>query len=124
MNREDMGVDVLVLHQKIVQLRKSKKITQEELSRKIGVTRSALSQYELGLRQPDYDIVKRMADYFNVSTDYLLGRETKKPIRSDLELSDDELIQKYNVVLDGKPIPEDILREILSYVRVRRSQKQ
>lgn len=48
------------------------------MANKIGVTRSALSQYELGLRQPDYDIVKKMADYFNVSTDYLLGRETNE----------------------------------------------
>jgi transcriptional regulator with XRE-family HTH domain len=67
-----------LLHHRIVELRKSKKITQEELAKKIDVSRSALSQYELGLRQPDYDIIKRIADFFGVSTDYLLGRETKK----------------------------------------------
>jgi transcriptional regulator with XRE-family HTH domain len=65
----------LVLHHRIVELRKSKKITQEGLSNKIGVSRSALSQYELGSRQPDYEIIKRMADFFGVSTDYLLGVE-------------------------------------------------
>lgn len=62
-----------MLHHRIVELRKSKKITQEGLSNKIGVSRSALSQYEIGSRQPDYDIIKRMADYFDVSIDYLLG---------------------------------------------------
>lgn len=70
-----------MFHRRIVELRKAKKITQEILAKQIGVTRSALSQYELGVRQPDYDIVKRIADYFGVSTDYLLGREVKEGFR-------------------------------------------
>jgi transcriptional regulator with XRE-family HTH domain len=73
-----MGGVPLVLHHRIVELRKSKKITQEGLSSKIGVSRSALSQYELGSRQPDYEIIKRMADFFGVSTDYLLGVEQSR----------------------------------------------
>lgn len=63
-----------LMHRRIVELRKAKKITQEGLAKQIGVTRSALSQYELGIRNPDYDIVKSIADYFGVTTDYLLGR--------------------------------------------------
>lgn len=62
-----------VLNERIVKLRKGKKITQEELANRIGVTRSALSQYELGTRQPDYETLQRMATFFDVSTDYLLG---------------------------------------------------
>lgn len=59
-----------MLHRRIVELRKAKKITQEKLASKIGVTRSALSQYELGIRQPDYDIINRIADFFEVSVDW------------------------------------------------------
>lgn len=63
-----------MLNERIVKLRKSRNITQEELAKKIGATRSALSQYEIGTRSPDYDTLKRIADYFEVSTDYLLGK--------------------------------------------------
>jgi transcriptional regulator with XRE-family HTH domain len=74
------GGEVPMFHHRIVELRKAKKITQEALSVKIGVTRSALSQYELGIRQPDYEIVKKIADYFNVTTDDLLGRKENNSI--------------------------------------------
>lgn len=63
-----------MLNERIVKLRKLRKITQEELAKKIGSTRSALSQYEIGTRSPDYETLKKIADYFEVSTDYLLGK--------------------------------------------------
>jgi transcriptional regulator with XRE-family HTH domain len=95
-----IGGDFTVLHHKIVALRKSKKITQEELAVKVGVSRSALSQYELGSRQPDYDIVCRIADFFDVSVDYLLGR--KLYIVSNKNQNDHilkEMVDKYNIDL-------------------------
>ena len=82
-----------MLHHRIVELRKSKKITQEGLSSKIGVSRSALSQYELGSRQPDYDIIKRMAEYFEVSIDYLLGNSESQIKESLQYLSDDQVLE-------------------------------
>lgn len=112
-----------MLNERLLKLRKEAKMTQEVLSLKLEIARTTYSGYELGTSEPDNDMLEKIADFYGVTTDYLLGRESKKPILSDLELSDDELIKKYNVVLDGKPISEDILREILSYVRVRRSLK-
>ena len=67
------GEIISVLHLKIVELRKRNKLTQSELANKIGVTRSALSQYEIGTRNPDYEILQKMSIFFEVSTDYLLG---------------------------------------------------
>lgn len=73
-----------LLNERIVKLRKLRNITQEELARRIRSTRSALSQYELGTRSPDYDTLKRMADYFEVSTDFLLGKDdSKKEVEID-----------------------------------------
>jgi SOS-response transcriptional repressors (RecA-mediated autopeptidases) len=59
--------------ERIAKLRDSEHLTQEELAIKVGLTRAALSHYEKGRREPDIDTVKRIADYFGVSLDYLMG---------------------------------------------------
>ena len=58
-------------------LRKEYGMTQVELAKKLGLTRSSLSMYELGDREPDFETLEAIADYFNVDMDYLLGRSTK-----------------------------------------------
>ena len=58
-------------------LRKAKGISLKEFGKIIGVAESTVSLYENGKRQPDYDTLSKIADFFGVSTDYLLGRETK-----------------------------------------------
>ncbi len=64
----------------IRKLRQEKGITQNELSNYLGLTPKMVSFYELGERFPPYDIINKLADYFDVSTDYLLGRsEIKNP---------------------------------------------
>ncbi len=64
----------------IRKLRQEKGITQNELSNYLGLTPKMVSFYELGERFPPYDIINKLADYFEVSTDYLLGRsEIKNP---------------------------------------------
>lgn len=62
----------------IRELRLEKDITQSELSNYLGLTPKMVSFYELGERFPPYDIINKLADYFNVSTDYLLGRSNIK----------------------------------------------
>ena len=63
-----------MLGDRLRKLRTKKKITQEELGRKVNVTKVSISGYENGNRNPDTDTLQKLADYFNVSTDYLLGR--------------------------------------------------
>ncbi len=72
----------------IRKLRLEKGITQNELSNYLGLTPKMVSFYELGERFPPYDIILKLADYFNVSTDYLLGRSTIK--------NAEELLTNYN----------------------------
>lgn len=59
---------------KIKQLREEINMSRSELAQKIGITYYALSKYETNERQPDYDTLKNIANLFDVSTDYLLGR--------------------------------------------------
>lgn len=50
-----------------------KKISQEEVARYIGITRSAYSHYEINNRQPVYETLIKLAAYFDVSLDYIIG---------------------------------------------------
>lgn len=58
-------------------LRSSHGLTQEELSKNLKISRSTIGMYESGARQPDFETLELIADYFNVDTDYLLGRTNK-----------------------------------------------
>jgi len=60
------------------QLRKEKGLTQAELAKLLSIGESTVSFYESGKRQPDYETLIRLAEVFNVSVDYLLGRTEHK----------------------------------------------
>lgn len=57
------------------ELRMSKGLSQGDLASKLGVSKSRISMYEVGSRQPDFEMLEKIADYFNVDIDYLLGKE-------------------------------------------------
>ena len=61
----------------ILELRKKKNITQEELAAELGVTAAAVSKWENGYTLPDILMLCALADYFEVTTDELLGRKSK-----------------------------------------------
>ncbi|WP_342412404.1 helix-turn-helix domain-containing protein [Bacillus sp. FSL K6-1560] len=73
-----MKVGDFMLGKRITSLRKQAGLTQEGLAKKLNITRSALSQYELGTREPNYDLLIKIADYFDVSIDFLLRGENKE----------------------------------------------
>lgn len=62
------------LGNRLKELRQQKNISQTEFSNLMGISRSAVSMYEMGKRTPDYDVLCQFADFFHVSTDYLLGK--------------------------------------------------
>lgn len=64
--------------ERLLKLRKKSNMTLEELAESVGTTKSTISRYENGMRQPKQDILEAFADFFNVSTDYLLGRTDLK----------------------------------------------
>jgi transcriptional regulator with XRE-family HTH domain len=61
-------------------LRLENNLTQKELAEKLNMQNTAISKYELGEREPDIETINNIAEFFNVSTDYLLGRtDIKNP---------------------------------------------
>lgn len=60
--------------QRLRELRKQRGISQNELSKHIGVSKSSVNMYERGEREPSLETLEAIADFFNVNMDYLLGR--------------------------------------------------
>jgi len=65
---------------RLKELRKEKKITQKELADSLGLAQSTIANYEQGIRFPDNAMIKKLADYFSVSLDYLLKRTEVREI--------------------------------------------
>jgi transcriptional regulator with XRE-family HTH domain len=110
-----------VLGERLKKLRIDKKLTQEQLGEKINVTKVSISGYENGNRSPDTETLQRLANYFNVSTDYLLGRtdnpnppgelpalteKDEKDIAKDLEKIINNLSTDGYAHFDGRSIEE------------------
>lgn len=62
-----------MLGERLERLRVEHGLSQDQLAEAVGLTRAAVSHYEKGRRRPDFDTVRKLADFFRVSTDYLLG---------------------------------------------------
>lgn len=66
------------------QLRQSKNLNQKQFAEEIYISPSAVSQYETGHTMPSLETLDRIAHYFNVSTDYLLGTSRHAEIENTL----------------------------------------
>lgn len=78
---------------RIKQLRELHAMTQTELSKKLGITRSSVNAWELGISVPSTQYIVELADIFKVSTDYLLCVETSSSINvSGLDEQDVQLV--------------------------------
>ncbi len=71
---------------RILELRKEKHLSQEFLAKYVGSTRSAISFYENGQRKIPTNIAVKLAEFFDVSTDYLLGNSNTRNLLEDDKL--------------------------------------
>ena len=92
------------------ELREANELTQSGIADKLGLTRSRIGMYETGKREPDYETLELIADFFNVDIDFLLGRSDKTTrLPNAVVLSNREkfLIEKYRLCDDhGKELIE------------------
>ncbi|MCD8295789.1 MAG: helix-turn-helix domain-containing protein [Clostridia bacterium] len=73
--------------ERLKSLRKARGLKQEDVATFLGITKSAYGNYELGQREPSLASLVKLADYFNVSVDYLLERTSNAMIYDSANLS-------------------------------------
>ena len=86
-----------------------KKLTQQEVANALNISVQAYSHYETGRREPDFNTLTRLANFFNVTTDYLLGKDIKDNNKG-------VKIPVLGVVPAGVPI--EAIEEILEYEEI------
>ena len=74
---------IIELGEKLKALRIENHLRQDQVARLVNVEKSSISMYETDMRQPSYITLVRLADVFNVSTDYLLGRKNSSTTGAD-----------------------------------------
>jgi transcriptional regulator with XRE-family HTH domain len=76
---------------RLEELRKQLGLSQNELAEKLNMTQQRISAYEKGKREPDINTITQLADFFGVSTDYLLGksniRKTDAEIKKEFDFA-------------------------------------
>lgn len=89
------------------QLRTEKKLTQRQLANLLNLSPSTIAMYETGQRKPDFETLQEIADFFDVSTDYLLGRTTIPNLYKETVLRESKV--SYNLDVGGLSV-EDIAK--------------
>ncbi|OQQ92002.1 helix-turn-helix domain-containing protein [Ligilactobacillus salivarius] len=103
-----------MLGNNIKELRKSKRMTQRDLAEAMKVSQQTVGAWETERAIPGADTLSELADYFNVTTDYLLGRPDKKDEDTKTaDIDDDDVIFTY----EGRRIPKEDLELIRRIMR-------
>lgn len=86
----------MTLGDRLKEARKQKNMTQMDASKRLGITNGALSGYERNYRDPDTEMLKKIADLYNVSSEWLLGRsdEMEKKLNSPFNSKDEKDVAK------------------------------
>lgn len=98
------------------ELRENKGLTLEQVAEALGLRNQYISNYELGKRRPDYDTLAKLADFYGVTVDYLLGREQKKaPTQEgECQISDDDI--KF-ALWGTREIDDDVLDRVRQFAK-------
>ena len=82
---------------RLISLRKERRLTREAFADILGISQFTLRNYELMKSEPNSDFLKEISNYFNVSTDYLLGvtEERERVSKYQLKESEHDMIKKF-----------------------------
>lgn len=113
-------------------LRLEKNLTQKELGIVFNKTKNNISQYETGKREPDNDTINQIADFFDVSVDYIFGRtnDRKGYVEPDEGISKDNiryktyeemlnrlkyLLEREGIIAEADPVPKEAIELIFKH---------
>ena len=99
---------------RLISLRKEQKMTQSDLAKLLGKQRSTVSGYETDGKEPDFDTLCTLADHFEVSVDYLLGRDDERRHADVVFRNDNANFKRHYDALpaDLKPVVTEILDDV------------
>lgn len=110
--------------QRLKELRTAKNISQEELGKHLNLRDSTISQYESGKRTPDYSTLLKIADFFGVTTDYLLGRTVcQQPPQKHYLIRDSSsecstiAAHRTDSIFESDDVPEEAKKSVEEFIQ-------
>ena len=97
---------MVAIGQRIKDLRMSRGLTQEQLADILKISKSRIGMYEIGKREPNFEMLEAIADYFNVDMNYLLG---KSDVPNQLMWA--SRLEEINQSVDLEKLKADISKE-------------
>ncbi len=87
-------------------------LTQQELAYRLGISRTALTHYENGSREMDYDLLIKTADLFDISVDYLIDRDSHAALFDDARIVTPKIFDIY------RRLPESAQEQLLAFAEI------
>jgi transcriptional regulator with XRE-family HTH domain len=114
---------LMELGKRIQELRKKAGLSQTDLAQKINISYTQMSRYEVKNVQPPADVLKKIADVFGVSVDYLISGDSEEKAKATLK--DTKLLQLFKAVEGMNEKDKNIITELIStFVFQRDTQKR
>lgn len=105
-----------MFNERLRKLRSEKKVSQQIVADYLGITKQAYSLYELGKREPDFETLVKLGEYFGVSTDFILrGEESSRT-------ADDDSIKF--ALFGTTDIDDEVLNEVRHYAQIARKMRE
>ena len=116
----------MTIGEQIKNLRLEKGYDQQDICAFLNIEQSTLSNYENDRRVPKPDMISKMADFFGVTTDYILGRTTnieltkkdKMEIDEYLNNFEDELLSQTGLMFNGEPMTQESKEKLIAAMRI------
>ncbi|PED91578.1 transcriptional regulator [Bacillus cereus] len=94
-------------------LRKERKLRQEDMAKQLGIARTTYAMYEQGNREPDYNTLIKLATFFEVSIDYLLGTTETRQVT---DIQDPDLYQWFKDINNATPQKREELKKFWEFI--------
>ena len=119
---------ILDFKYRVKQLREERQLTQTELGKILNISKQSISSYENGGSFPPQDMLEKLIEYFEVTSDYLLGRtdiKNPEPLTLDKELQ--QLLNDPDTLVafkDFKNLSDTDKQEIINFIKFKKQQNK
>lgn len=113
--------------QRLSEARKNKRFTQMDVSKKTGVNNKTLSHYEQGKSRPDLDILKKLCDLYEVTTDWVLGNtnnpsselnKEQREVSHAVQMGDLESFMKTEIYIGERKVSDEEKLKLFELARI------
>ncbi|PFA62913.1 hypothetical protein CN378_17895 [Bacillus sp. AFS015802] len=106
---------------RLKEIREKSDLTLDEFANKINLTKGIIWSYEFGKKEPSINHLKRIAEFFNISLEFLIYGVDKK---IDINLNEELIKDQFFMTVDEIEVSQDELLEVIAYIKAKRIVKK